>query len=330
MFYRLVSGSVAVVSLLAVLVGDVWIGENASGSERLATLLRHGSLIPLAFTALIVLAVRELATLLRAADLRPHVGLATVACVILMLSPWLCAGRMLGDSPVDVEGLHWQLVWLATAVFATLIAQLIRRQTRTAAADIGATWLMILYLGLLPSFALQLRCAVNITDSAIGVSLLLIVLAIALAADVGAYYVGSAIGRHRLAPWVSPGKTVEGFFGGLVASITVAIAFWLVAEGSVPGSDSVAETGGILSRIGEQLSPVIGRLSFLQVFVFGLVTSVCAQMGDLFESLLKRSAQVKDSSGVIPGMGGVLDVIDGLIFAAPAAWFLMTFVWEVV
>jgi phosphatidate cytidylyltransferase len=177
---------------------------------------------------------------------------------------------------------------------------------------------------------LQLRCAVNITDSAIGVSLLLIVLAVALAADVGAYYVGSAIGRHRLAPWVSPGKTVEGSFGGLVASITVAIAFWLVAEGSVPGSDSVAETGGILSRIGEQLSPVIGRLSFLQVFVFGLVTSVCAQMGDLFESLLKRSAQVKDSSGVIPGMGGVLDVIDGVIFAAPAAWFLMTFVWEVV
>jgi phosphatidate cytidylyltransferase len=157
-----------------------------------------------------------------------------------------------------------------------------------------------------------------------------VVLAIALAADIGALYVGLAIGKHRLAPSVSPGKTVEGFVGGVAASVLVTLAFRATCDVAPPATEGAANMYGLVGSLGSQLAPILGRLNYSQVLVFAGVTSILAQMGDLFESILKRSAQVKDSSGLIPGMGGVLDAVDGDIFAGPAAWFLLTFVWEVV
>jgi CDP-diglyceride synthetase len=115
------------------------------------------------------------------------------------------------------------------------------------------------------------------------------------------YFVGRALGRRKLIPSVSPGKTVAGAMGGLVASMLVA---WLYARSVlVP----VASLG---------LTPW-GALGF------GATISVAAQIGDLFESLLKREARVKDSSHIIPGHGGILDRFDSLIFVLPVAYLLL-------
>jgi phosphatidate cytidylyltransferase len=121
------------------------------------------------------------------------------------------------------------------------------------------------------------------------------------ASDIGAYFVGRAIGGRKLIPSVSPGKTVAGAAGGLVTSMLVS---YLYARGV--------------------LVP-IAHLGFTPwgALLFGAVISVAAQVGDLFESLIKREGGVKDSSHLIPGHGGVLDRFDSLIFVLPVAYLLL-------
>ena len=134
-----------------------------------------------------------------------------------------------------------------------------------------------------------------------GGALLVFPLVITWASDIGAYFVGRAIGGRRLIPSVSPGKTVAGAIGGLAASMIVA---WLYARFVLVPVASLGFTPW-------------GALAF------GAAISVAAQVGDLFESLLKREGGVKDSSRIIPGHGGVLDRFDSLIFVLPVAYLLL-------
>jgi phosphatidate cytidylyltransferase len=134
-----------------------------------------------------------------------------------------------------------------------------------------------------------------------GGALLVFPLVITWASDIGAYFVGRAIGGRKLIPSVSPGKTVAGAVGGLVASMLVA---WLYARAVLVPIASLGFTPW-------------GALAF------GAAISVAAQVGDLFESLLKREGGVKDSSRIIPGHGGVLDRFDSLIFVLPVAYLLL-------
>jgi phosphatidate cytidylyltransferase len=131
--------------------------------------------------------------------------------------------------------------------------------------------------------------------------LLIFPLVVTWASDIGAFFVGRAIGGRKLIPAVSPGKTVSGAVGGLLASVLVA---WLYARAV--------------------LVPV-AHLGFTPwgALLFGGIISVAAQTGDLFESLIKREGGVKDSSRIIPGHGGVLDRFDSLIFVLPVAYLLL-------
>ena len=131
--------------------------------------------------------------------------------------------------------------------------------------------------------------------------LLIFPLVITWASDIGAYFVGRSIGGRKLIPSVSPGKTVAGAVGGLVTSMLVS---WLYAR--------------------SVLVPV-ANLGFTPwgALAFGAIVSVAAQVGDLFESLIKREGGVKDSSRIIPGHGGVLDRFDSLIFVLPVAYLLL-------
>ena len=132
--------------------------------------------------------------------------------------------------------------------------------------------------------------------------LLMMPLLITWASDIGAYAVGRTIGGRKLIPSVSPGKTVSGAVGGLVASMLVSL---------------------LLART--VLAPV-AHLGFTPwgALFFGAVVSVAAQTGDLFESLLKRESGVKDSSRIIPGHGGILDRFDSLIFVLPVSYMLLS------
>lgn len=135
----------------------------------------------------------------------------------------------------------------------------------------------------------------------LGGLLLVLPLVVTWASDIGGYFVGRALGRHKLIPSVSPGKTVEGALGAVALSIVVAWAF---------------------SRFAMRPIGQLGLTTAGAVF-FGAAVSVAAQIGDLFESLLKREAGVKDSSRLIPGHGGVLDRVDSLLFVLPLAYLLL-------
>lgn len=136
-----------------------------------------------------------------------------------------------------------------------------------------------------------------------GALLVLLPLFVTWASDIGAYAFGRAMGRHKLIPSVSPGKTVEGAIGGLIASMIVA---WVY--------------GALVLKPATHL----GFKSWpIGVLVFGLVVSIAAQIGDLAESLLKREAGVKDSSRLLPGHGGILDRLDSLFFVLPLSYLLL-------
>jgi len=138
------------------------------------------------------------------------------------------------------------------------------------------------------------------------------------AGDTAAYYVGRSIGRHKLARIVSPNKTWEGAIASVLASIGVAILVFHF-EVSIESWFSRPKFS-FYTPLGTPPAPSVAYLVIL-----GLVANIAAQLGDLFESALKRGAQLKDSGSLLPGHGGILDRIDALLFAIPAVWYYATF-----
>ncbi len=129
---------------------------------------------------------------------------------------------------------------------------------------------------------------------------LAITLCMAFFSDTGAYFAGRSFGKHKLYPAVSPGKTIEGSVGGIL--------------------------GACLATVGVASMWAIPELPILHAVVLGIVASACGQMGDLVESLLKRTFKVKDSGHLLPGHGGMLDRIDALLFVAPVAYYYIALV----
>ncbi|KDR29833.1 MULTISPECIES: phosphatidate cytidylyltransferase [Caballeronia] len=139
-----------------------------------------------------------------------------------------------------------------------------------------------------------------------GVSFVLSLLLVVWLADIGAYFAGKALGRHKLAPSISPGKTWEGAIGGWLAVIVIGAL--------------AAATGFYAPTV---FTAFVGQLGWDRAFVALSVLVAFSVVGDLFESLLKRQAGVKDSSGLLPGHGGVLDRIDALLPVLPIALLML-------
>jgi phosphatidate cytidylyltransferase len=158
------------------------------------------------------------------------------------------------------------------------------------AAGISSSALLLVAFPL--SFAVRLHGI-----PAFGPKLLLFSLAITWAADTTAYFVGRAIGKHPLAPHISPKKTWEGSIASMVGSLVVAYAFsfWI-------------------------------RIPLPHLLIMAATGNIAGQMGDLLESAYKRSAGVKDSGGLLPGHGGILDRIDALILCIPVIWYYLVLV----
>jgi phosphatidate cytidylyltransferase len=176
-----------------------------------------------------------------------------------------------------------------------------------------------------------IRSNYNLANPTEGVWILLTIVTIAFATDIGALFVGTAFGKHRLAPTISPKKSIEGAIGGMALGVLVAIGLrWLAIQIGTDLEQAPQAPDNRWGELGSRILALPAALSAGRLAIFAAIISVFSQFGDLFESLLKRCAQTKDSSTLIPGMGGVLDVIDSLLFAMPAAWFLLTRVWEAV
>jgi phosphatidate cytidylyltransferase len=151
----------------------------------------------------------------------------------------------------------------------------------------------IVYIPLLLSFLVSIRRGPD------GMTWIFLLLAIIFAGDISAFYVGSYLGRHKLNPAISPGKTIEGAIGGLAGNLLV-------------------------GSIGKFF--FLPALSWGPAVLFFLAVGLSGQVGDLFESEFKRSSKIKDSGGILPGHGGFLDRIDALLFASPVAYLFKVYI----
>jgi len=163
--------------------------------------------------------------------------------------------------------------------------------------------------------ALPMGMLVQLRQQWAGAFYLLYLLLVVWAGDIFAYLVGKTIGRHLMSPRISPKKTWEGAAASVLASVAVG---WLLFNYSLPISSALLRAGLIDRRDG-----LFGleRPGMGPVIILTIVLNIAAQLGDLVESLIKRGANVKDSGGILPGHGGMLDRIDALLFAAPVLWY---------
>jgi phosphatidate cytidylyltransferase len=146
---------------------------------------------------------------------------------------------------------------------------------------------------------LSLAVMVLLRNDTQGVAWIFFLLFIVFAGDIGAFYSGKFFGRHKLSPSISPGKTIEGSIGGMIFSVIV---------------------GYIFMRL------FLPHLNTPMIFLLFIIVNISAQTGDLFESQLKRTGNIKDSGNILPGHGGILDRIDALLFAAPVTYFFKSFI----
>ena len=163
--------------------------------------------------------------------------------------------------------------------------------------------------------ALPLGMLVQLRQQWAGGFLLLYLLLVVWSGDIFAYFVGKSIGRHLMAPRISPKKTWEGAAASLAASLAVGV---LLFHYALPLSSALLNAGLIERRDG-----VFGleKPALWPIILLTFAINMAAQLGDLVESLIKRGANVKDSGTILPGHGGMLDRIDALLFAAPLLWY---------
>jgi phosphatidate cytidylyltransferase len=196
-------------------------------------------------------------------------------------------------------------------IVAPLIALILATMGRATArgeglgpqfVNIAVTVFAVLYISLPMSFLVRTRFLAGAApdgETPEGWYLVMLVLAVTKASDVGAYFAGRFLGRHKFAPTISPNKTVEGAVGGLLASVAVSAAL------------AYALPIRLLTDL--WAGPIL----------FGIGVGIGSQIGDLSESLIKRSIGIKDSARMLPAFGGVLDLIDSFLVAAPVAYFLL-------
>jgi len=209
-----------------------------------------------------------------------------------------------------------RLGWLAIGLTGGLLLAFAAELQRyggpwQSTLNLGLSMLVIAYIGGLMGFIVQLRLlgsGSSGNDGRLGMFALVSLIATVKMSDTGQYAVGRLFGRHKLSPVVSPGKTWEGAVGGLVFAIGTA---WFIF--GWPARQMVDAPKGLLPLT----ESAIGGA---RVVCFAVAVAAAGLLGDLTESMLKRDAEVKDSSTWLPGFGGVLDLLDSLLVAAPVAY----------
>jgi len=233
---------------------------------------------------LIAAAAHEFFAMARSAGTAPLAGIGIPAAVLAFNLPWL---PVYGKVPAPYAALA------AALVAAAFLGVACRKSRHNALLDLAVTAFGAIYVGLLGGYLVQAHVQAD------GARLVLYLVAVAKVADIGGYLTGKFIGRHKLAPGISPNKTIEGSLGGLVLSVAVAVWFAVVLPWQ---------------------TPLVWRL------VFGVSVNAAAQFGDLAESIIKRSCNVKDSAVFLPKVCGALDLIDSVLISAPVGFYLLLLV----
>jgi phosphatidate cytidylyltransferase len=241
------------------------------------------SRLPYFFVALaaiaVVTAVNEFYHLAEKVGCRPQHALGSVAGLGVI------TGFVFGRLEIVVAVLTALLV-------LSLAAALTRpEEMKSALVSVSATLFGVGYVALLAGCLVGVRMIEDtVRTPNLAAKLLTMFFAMVILTDTGAYYTGRSLGRHKLAPRISPGKTVEGFIGGLSAAVLA----------------------GYLSRL-----LFFPEIPLLQALILGALIGLLGPVGDLAESMLKRGSGVKDSGTLLPGHGGMLDRVDAILFCAP-------------
>lgn len=287
---RVVSG----VLLLAIVLVAIW----------------QGGLLLMGLLALATaLAAHEFYTMARCGGYNPLYQAGVALALLLGLRAYL-AGDIGTGRASDAPGAGAEVLALVLVLLFALAQQGLgglkvatvtqggpTSQTRSSDrgwASIGLTIAGAVYTGGLLGYAPMLVALRESSDKAAGWAWLLLVVFGTAACDIGAYFAGSLLGRHKMIPHISPGKTWEGLAGGVIGGVLCAVAM-----------------SGLL------------KIGLGQAVVLGLLVCVAAVFGDLCESLLKRATGVKDSSNLIPGHGGILDRLDSILFVMVAVYFFV-------
>ncbi|MCK4993650.1 MAG: phosphatidate cytidylyltransferase [Candidatus Omnitrophica bacterium] len=185
----------------------------------------------------------------------------------------------------------WELLFIVTSTLIFFVLQFIRKDSSQAIVGISTTLFGIFYVSWFFSFLIKIRFLPH------GTLLVAFLLLVTKMGDVGAYLIGKSMGKNTLIPRISPKKTLEGSIGGLGFSLGAAI----------------------ISKL------YLPFISIFHLLAMGVLLGFLAQLGDLCESLIKRDCQVKDSGAHLPGLGGILDIIDSIIFATPIFYYYLLY-----
>jgi phosphatidate cytidylyltransferase len=246
-------------------------------------------LTPIAATVAI-LALVEFFRLAESSGMRPFRGWTVFVTLAIFASQYFLGLRH-GIVALNPSGSNFYSLDVVLIVFLIGMAILVlatRRPLQETLGSVGASSAALLFIALPFSYTMRLD-----EMGSEGRQLVLFTLALVWAGDIVAYFVGKGMGRTRMAPLLSPQKTWEGAAGNLLASVAVGYVFarWM-------------------------------QLSELNMCLVAAAANIAGQIGDLLESSYKRGASVKDSGGLLPGHGGMLDRVDSLILAAPVVWVL--------
>lgn len=275
--HRLVFGALMIVGFTGLLLLDGWLDGALTVSTEDDRPFQ-GLILGLLICLIQLPAHLELAALARANSLRICLPVAMAGSILLATARYWQAFLPLGPGQTE-------LLILALALPVLFFYHARQFGLKGVMGGVGATCLSMLYLGILSGFFVGIRLEH-------GLWALLMAIFVVKSSDIGAYTLGRLIGKHKLSPRISPGKTWEGMLGAVIFAIIVANIF--------------ADQGKIMT--------------WPLATLFGGCFAFIGQMGDLMESMLKRDAQTKDSSARIPGFGGVLDLLDSPLLAAPFAY----------
>ncbi|HEX4123678.1 MAG TPA: phosphatidate cytidylyltransferase [Tepidisphaeraceae bacterium] len=297
--------------MLAGLFALLWLDSAAQQWTRAANirLHRHHHVdygiggIGLLILLLIILpiATDELAELFTPEHVRPYRSIAALGSGALALHAFLTQFPRFKELATTS---------LACIIVAVMIGSALRRawdrKSEDAIVRMAGTVLATMYLGGLGWFLMAIRVKQSPRFSG-STMVVLMILLVVKSTDIGAYFGGRALGRHKLIRWLSPGKTWEGLFCGMLTAglVGMGCAAWIAHREHMMAEPRTS-------------------LTLWKGFIFGVVIGGIGQVGDLLESLMKRDADVKDSGALVPGFGGVLDIIDSPLFAAPFAYLLFS------
>jgi phosphatidate cytidylyltransferase len=300
---RLTYGPLMLAGLVAVLVLDHNIGGRWTRGWMSARFGADRGLAGVGILFLLILilplATREIGVLFAAERVRPYPVIAGAGSAALVIHAFLTQFPAFQRVAASV------LAFIVA--FIPLLAALRRawdRQTQEAILRMAGTVLAALYLGGLGWFLMAIRVKEAARHNGFKgtTAVILMTLLMVKFTDIGAYFGGRAFGKHKLIPWLSPGKTWEGLLFGLLTAGGVGIIFshW-------HGKAGIPE-----------------YWTWQRGFLFGVILGGIGQLGDLLESLMKRDAEVKDSGRLVPGFGGILDIIDSPLLAAPFAYLMFS------